>query len=362
MKNKHNAPEIGAGTIRFPIGAKLVLIVTVILLVSLGAISFLVSWMVSRDLRVSAEDNNLSVNRRAAAASETILSLIRSNALVLLKGSITGGNQGSASDSSAVDQFAGFFFEQNRHIAALALFEEGGEDRFFINPRFSGLFDLAAIAAYAASREGALRRAAAGDTLLLDASLAAAQGSGTAFPQVLLGFFFPLSSEASSPRRGAALALFFAEALLEIFGPGTNTSFLINDDGDVLVHPGLDSAGPPGEATPLDASGGADPLVMLARQSGKPFMQTLYIGPDGKRYFGAFSAVSQGYVITHIEESLVFEGIAATTRRNIYLTGTVLFLAIILVWFFSKTISGPVRLWPPPRVVSNRVNLKSTFR
>jgi adenylate cyclase len=326
----HGAPRAGAGTIRFPIGAKLVLIVTVILLFSLGAISFLVSWMVSRDLRLSAEDNNLSVNRRAAAASETILSLIRSNALVLLGGSTAGPGQ-----------FTGFFFEQNRHIAALALFEEGGEDRFFINPRFSGLFDSTtaldstAIAAYAASQEGALRRAAAGDTLLLSASLQ---------DMPLLGFFFPLSSEASSPMQGAALALFSAEALLEIFGTGTNVSFLINDDGDVLVHPGLDSEGAPGEAAPQDASGSADPLITLARQSGKPFMQTLYTGPDGKRYFGAFSSVSQGYVITRIEESLVFEGIAATTRRNIYLAGAVLFLAIILVWFFSKTISGPVRL------------------
>jgi adenylate cyclase len=114
-----------AGTIRFPIGAKLVLIVTVILLVSLGTISFLVSWMVSRDLRLNAEDNNLSVNRRAAAATETILSLIRSNALVLLQGSLL----------EASERFTGFFFDQNRHVAALAMVEKSGESRFFINPQ-----------------------------------------------------------------------------------------------------------------------------------------------------------------------------------------------------------------------------------
>jgi adenylate cyclase len=130
---------------------------------------------------------------------------------------------------------------------------------------------------------------------------------------------------------------FSSEALEEIFSPGANASFLINDDGDLLVHPGRDGA----SGGVIDA---ADPLAVLARQSGKPFMQTRYTGADGKRYFGAFSSVSQGYVITRIEEAVVFEGIAATTRRNLYLAGAVLFLAVILVWFFSKTISGPVKL------------------
>jgi adenylate cyclase len=48
-------------------------------------------------------------------------------------------------------------------------------------------------------------------------------------------------------------------------------------------------------------------------------------------------------VITNIEYSRVFEGIAATTRRNIYLTIAVLFIAGILIWFFSKTISKPMQ-------------------
>jgi adenylate cyclase len=48
-------------------------------------------------------------------------------------------------------------------------------------------------------------------------------------------------------------------------------------------------------------------------------------------------------VITNIEYGLVFEGIIATTRRNIFLTTGVLFLSILFVWFFSKTISSPLK-------------------
>ncbi|MDR1239653.1 MAG: adenylate/guanylate cyclase domain-containing protein [Treponema sp.] len=334
MSPKRDAPRAGAGAVRFPIGAKLVFMVTAILAVSLGAASFLVSWMVSRDLRLNAEDNNLSVNRRAATASETILSLIRSNALVLLRGAAAGGNSGGRTSGASTESFVRFFFEQNRHIAALTLVDRDGKNRSFINSRFgSGVLDPAAIAAYTASRQEALARAAAGDTLLLTVSPPASsagppdEASPPAMP--LLGFFFP------APGQGAALVFFSPEALEEIFGAGTNTSFLVNDEGDILVHPDPLLAG---------TSAATDPLVVLARQSGKPFMQTLYTGPDGTRYFGAFSSVSQGYVITRIEETVVFEGIAATTRRNLYLAGAVLFLAVIFVWFFSKTISGPVKL------------------
>jgi adenylate cyclase len=48
-------------------------------------------------------------------------------------------------------------------------------------------------------------------------------------------------------------------------------------------------------------------------------------------------------VLTSIEYDKVFEGIAATTRRNIYLTVGVLFISLMLVWFFAKSISVPLK-------------------
>ncbi|MDR2901147.1 MAG: HAMP domain-containing protein, partial [Treponema sp.] len=47
---------------------------------------------------------------------------------------------------------------------------------------------------------------------------------------------------------------------------------------------------------------------------------------------------------TSVEYDNVFEQVARTTRRNIILTITVLFAAILITWFFSKSISVPIRL------------------
>jgi adenylate cyclase len=48
-------------------------------------------------------------------------------------------------------------------------------------------------------------------------------------------------------------------------------------------------------------------------------------------------------VITRVPVDVVFEGINTTTMRNIYLTITVLSLSILFIWFFSKTISRPLK-------------------
>ena len=54
----------------FSIGAKLVIIITIIVLMGLGSITALVSWLVREDLRIAAEDNNFEINRRSAAEAE----------------------------------------------------------------------------------------------------------------------------------------------------------------------------------------------------------------------------------------------------------------------------------------------------
>jgi adenylate cyclase len=63
------------------------------------------------------------------------------------------------------------------------------------------------------------------------------------------------------------------------------------------------------------------------------------------RQFVAYTKlnIAGSTVITAIEYDKVFEGIAATTRRNIYLTIAVLSISIIFIWFFSKTISIPLK-------------------
>lgn len=65
---------------------------------------------------------------------------------------------------------------------------------------------------------------------------------------------------------------------------------------------------------------------------------------EGKEYLGAFKKISfSGLGIFSItDENIAFEPVYATLKRNIYILFIILIIAIILIYFFSKTISEPI--------------------
>jgi adenylate cyclase len=321
--------------VRFPIGAKLVSIITTLLLVSLGAITVMVSVLVSRDVRVTAETYNLTVNARSAAEAERILNETRDNMMLLLR---TLNIVSPAQRQTVMD----YFFEEKQDLAAVAILagdsaaasgeeESGGdsavtEDLFFINQEFfkTNEADPALVETFIRGL-GARNAGASGETLL---------NGGPVFEIPLLVMLLPVIQDGAEK----TAALFFSSgALTEAFGTGVNASFMINRKGDILVHTDDSLVGSGAHYTA--------PFIQAMRERGESNQQTLFTGEDGKRYFGAYTPLSMGgaEVITNVEYDVVFEGIATTTKRNIFLTSGVLFLSILFVWFFSKTISTPLK-------------------
>jgi adenylate cyclase len=318
----HLAKQLAAsGTkILFPIGGKLVLIISLLLLTSLSTITILVSVFMNRDIRATAEENNFTVNQRSAAEVETTIKMIRADTLTLL-------NILSAIPNEALMQEAAhFFFEQNTHIAAIVT-SEPTDNWELINSSFfsSNGVQPERVPAFIEQNSDAVRRAEFGTELLKN---------GTPV------FGIPMLVLLGSWRNGVAMIIFFsAENITENFGTGTNASFMVNETGDALVHPDQ-------ELIRNGANLSNDVFVQLARRSTEQQVQTQYTDADGVAYFGAFQRLSVANltVFTHIQSYVVFEGILATTRRNIYLTVAVLFLSILFIWFFSKTISKPLEV------------------
>jgi len=360
--------------IRFSIGAKLITIISIIVLVSLGSITSLVSWLVHTDLRITAEANNFEMNRRSAMEAQTLLVNMRAASRVLIQ-TVTS----FSSQESAVNRTADFFFAENAQIAAVFFIIPGGHEQLLINRNSftSRGMDSELAQSFFNDQRDVISRVARGETVI--------QNAAPVFSRPMLSMFYPWTNQ------GVGAVLFFTDELNNNFGFGVNQSYMLNVDGDVLAHADfsiikeginigsmdfvrtiLDSPnstqqelletnfgvfhsmtrsvdknfietgieklqGLFGNAEKLTADSGLDTdssLTGINQTSDEQIKQ--YIAYNKLNMFGAV-------VITSIEYNKIFEGIAATTRRNIFLTIAVLSISIIFIWFFSKTISIPLR-------------------
>ena len=358
--------------IRFSIGAKLIMIISLIVIISLGSITALVSWLVQADLRISAEDNNFEMNRRTTMEAETALSHIRSVSRTLIQTITALGSQ-----NAQIRESTEFFFTENPDIAAVFFVVSGKQEQLLVNTRFinSRNLDGNLAESFFNNHREALGRALRGETVV--------QNAAPHFTRPVLSLFFPLQSG------GVGGVIFSSEGLNNNFGYGINQSYMLNNDGDVLVHSNF-SLVKNGEniknldfvRTILNGTeknkqqllntdfGAVQPppnpvnlgfLTPVWKKYGhyitpifnniKSFLVDAGFGrkDHGRtnqiRQFVAYTKLNSAgaVVITNIEYDKVFEGIAATTRRNIYLTIAVLCISIILVWFYSKTISIPLK-------------------
>ena len=307
--------------IRFSIGAKLVIIITFLVLISLGAITFLVSYMVSKDLELNAEDNNFEINRRTSTETEFTFSGVRSNSQVLIQIIHTAG-----ADSDLAKHASKFFFEQNKQIAALVFPVSGQNEYFLVNPDFfnSKDIDVSLVDTYFEIFNTAYQRASMGESIFLNAA--------PHFSVQLLALFFPMQEG------GSVCVLYSPEHLNDSFSSRINQSYLINNEGDILIHPDFELVRAGANIAGLD-------YVRKIRLDSMRSRQDLQVS-EGVQYFIAYTKLNTGasIVITSVEYKKLFEGIEATTRRNMYLTAAVLFFSVMFIWFFSKTISTALKI------------------
>jgi len=313
----------------------MVTIITLIVLISLGSITALVSWLVREDLRITAEDNNFETNQRVALEAEDTMAKIRSDALILIHTISSIKNQPDLARDNAA-----YFFRQNPLIAAF-LFTNSREaelsgEEFLVNEQFFLLrgIDRSLADAFVEKNRTAIRRSAAGETILMNVA--------PHFGFHLLAMLFPGET-------GGIMVLFAPENLNTSFGSGLNQSWMINSSGEILVHADYElirnAANVSDNTFIRNILGNSDRSEQSLVDTDFGVTRRNEKKPETARQFVAYTKLNTGgcIVLTSIEYDKVFEGIDATTRRNIYLTIAVLSFSIMLIWFFSKSISSPLK-------------------
>ncbi|MCB1146489.1 MAG: adenylate/guanylate cyclase domain-containing protein [Leptospiraceae bacterium] len=159
-------------------------------------------------------------------------------------------------------------------------------------------------------------------------------------------FISPIKRESGSVRE-LMIALVKMEALNEVFAsqsargaPGGSTlyaSFMIDGDGRAVVHPS-------GDKVLTSESMNEHPAVKKVFELNTRNAVIRYKTSDGAE-FGAFQKLNIGglVVVTTINEDLALEGVSIARTRSLLISLLIISIAILFIYFFSKTISKPLK-------------------
>ncbi len=317
-----NVSEKKTRNVKFSIGLKLIFIISVLVIVSLGTVTFLVSYFMSADLQVTTEENNFSTTMKAATTVENELSSIRSSVFLMLDMLNAAGSSGVL-----MRQTSAYFFERNQNIAAVVI----PGNRNLVNNRFfvSNEIEASLVDDFITSHADEVSRSESGEAFVLNAA--------PSFGIPVLVMMYPWREGGLNE---TAIIFFTSNLLSDTFGTGSaSVSFMINHEGDLLVHSDI-------ELTKAGASMAKSPLVQIMRANNDENRQVLFTGEDGKEYFGSYCKIATADigVLTTIERATALKSVTNQTRLNIYLALAVLFIAIMGVFFYSKTLSKPLSL------------------
>ncbi len=304
--------------VKRPLGVKLIAIVSVLMLVALGGVTFCVSFFMTKDIRISSEENNLAINGRTAASVENGI-----NSTVSSVGMFFDMLSGAGEEEAKIRSVKSMFFERNRDIAAVFL---ASSQSLFTNSSFLASHEIeeSTVSAYFSQEQRAIEVSQSGAFDILNASP-----------------FFSISTMAlfySTPQ-GVVGVLCSTDALGESFSQGTiNQSFFVNSAGEVVVHGDI--------SVMMRGEDFKENPIVKEFLSGEGNKQMTYKDSNGEEFIGAFRRLSSGggAVITTVRTSVVLEGIRRTTVRNIFITAAILSIAIMIIYFFAKSLTGPMKL------------------
>jgi adenylate cyclase len=318
--------------VKYPLVVKLIGIISIIVVVSMAAITGLSSYFFSEDSRARAEENNLTFSQVLSAQIEGKVTSVLSSALSLFDVlRETAGNK--ALEKSTVANF----FDRNPAVAYLGVpgQKEIRNAKFFS----ANELDAEALGPFLESTAALADRAKAGETLIANAT--PSLGVPTA------ALFFPYKDMG---RRNAMIVVFSTEELQAMVQTDSAaTSYVVGFDGGLIVHPDF-------ELVKIGANFGDRELVKRLLASPTDNMQIRYVDADGREYLGAFRKLGVGAlsVTSSTPTDLVYKAVYDLVRRNLYLTGMVLLVSILAVWFFARSMSRPVlRLVEASRLIED---------
>jgi adenylate cyclase len=157
--------------------------------------------------------------------------------------------------------------------------------------------------------------------------------------QALVAFSFPLVIDREKHVILVGVGVVTSSKLIQIFGKkGVSTSCLVDREGFVLAHP---------QESLMKTSVNLreTPIVKAMLESSVPNNVQPFTDDEGKVYLGAFRQVGTAGVgvIVQTLESTALAAVERVKFRSLMIAGIALFLGFCAIYFFSMTLTSPIK-------------------
>ena len=314
--------------IRFPVGAKLILIVSIIIIVAMTTLTYLALFFFQKETENRVRDTNLSLSRIVAQQAEKeIVQLFDSANLLFQIGGAAGGSVSLVGD----------FFDNSQSLIYVGIpnsdMNFSNRDWFRANRIFN---ESAVLQDIFTERSEDLEKAKAGETVVINVSPLI---SNLETPVIALAAPFLLGDTQEALIVLADVGDTLAESVR--IQEGFTTTVIINSEGEILAHP--DYTRIFGGETLRDSA-----VFQEMYGKGLPEGQLVFredTAEGSKEVIGSFSLISVGNlgVVTTVLKDDAFSVVDYIQKLNIYMLGAILSLAILAVYFFSFRISNPLK-------------------
>jgi len=312
--------------LHYTIGFKLIAITSVILALALGGMIFLASYFFRDDNEVRAQENTLQVADLIARQVLTDFTAVIDKMRIV--GTILQGGRGAdgGTAQSIIDSDRDLIF-----AAIVGGGPQGAQIQFsFVNQNFTlesgqDAHDVAEMVTPSLSLfEGSF----AGQSIVLNSS------GEIDLNAIALSVPYQMAAPAS-----IFLIFIRNERFAEtVRAQGITRAYIVTGTGALVAH-----------HDEMQVASGANylnsPVVQAMLKSANPNGQIRYQESDGSYYLGSFQKIAFADlgVIVYVEEEKAFAAVYNIQRRNIIIMLLVLNLAILIVYFFAKTITKPIK-------------------
>ena len=316
---------------RLKIRSKLISMISIIIIVSLAVMISLATIFFKKDNEIRVKESNLTISQVIASKTESdfnaIVEKINIMATTMLQEFKTEQQK---------RLFTDLFFSNDKDFLYVAIGKKDNERIVFSKTIFNeklfteNKIDVKLLEQINKENSSRFLKAFNDEAVVHNVS--------GQFGMPVIAVTIPFQRDADDKVNTIAIGYIRLSKIMKSFVKnGITDTFMINGDGDVIAHPDTNLVVHYANFINL-------PIVDMMMKSKLDNGQTRYKNESGVYQFGSFKKIgfSGIGVISSVPEDLALQEVYNIQRRNIYITIIVLNIAILIVYFFSKSLTTPI--------------------